>query len=84
MPHRALRLTKNQNIVSLPWIARSPDLTQSEHVWNMLGCKVRYHHDVKARLLCGVKGQRSPRMTPEPLLVRCVTDTRPDGGNMSN
>ena len=56
MPNRAmsrrtlvLRLTNNQNIVTLPWIARSPDLAPIEHVWDKLGCNVRYHHDVRPR-----------------------------------
>ena len=43
------RLTNNQNTVTLPWIARSPDLAPIEHVWDMLGCNVRYHHDVRSR-----------------------------------
>ena len=43
------RLTKNSNIGTLPWIARSPDLAPIEHVWDMLGCNVRYHHDVRIR-----------------------------------
>ena len=43
------RLINNQNIVTLPWIARSPDLASTEHVWDMLECNVRYHHDVRPR-----------------------------------
>ena len=44
------RLTKNQNSVTLPWSARSPDLALIEHVWDILGCKVRYNSDVRPRL----------------------------------
>ena len=43
------RLTNNQIIVTLPWIARSVDLVPIEHAWDMLGRDVRYHHDVRPR-----------------------------------
>ena len=43
------RLTNNQNIVKLPWIARSVDLAPIEHVRDMLGLDVRYHRDVRPR-----------------------------------
>ena len=40
----------NQNIVTLPWPARSPDLVPIELVWDILACNVRYNHDVRPRV----------------------------------
>ena len=44
------RPIKNQNIVPLPWPAKSNDLAPIEHVLDIYGCNVRYNHDVRPRL----------------------------------
>ena len=39
----------NQNIVLLPWRARSPDLVPIEHVWDISGRNVRSRYNVRTR-----------------------------------
>ena len=61
-------------------MARSPGMAPIEYVWDILESNARCRHDVRTRplmiiaLRCVVNGQRSPRMTSEPLLVRCFAD----------
>ena len=86
------RLTNNQNIVTLPWIARSPDLAPIEHVRGMLGRDVRYHRDVRPRPQIITALHRERVATPEndirtiigPLRHRCTTCMGADGGRISN
>ena len=49
MQHACPELTKNQNIVTLPWPARSPDLAPTEHVLDILGRNAKCHNDVRTR-----------------------------------
>ena len=86
------RLTNNQNIVTLPWIARSVDLAPIEHVRDMLGRDVRYHGDVRPRPQMITALRRERVAIPEndfraiigPMRHRCTTCMRADGGHISN
>ena len=42
--HRALVVTdylRDESITTLPWPARSPDLNPIEHIWDVIGRRVR-------------------------------------------
>ena len=52
-PHRARVVTdfvQQQGIQRLLWPARSPDLAPTEHLWDLLGCRVRDNHPPPANV----------------------------------
>jgi hypothetical protein len=32
---------RDESITTLPWHARSPDLNPTEHIWDIIGCRVK-------------------------------------------
>ena len=86
------RLTKNQNIVTLQWQARSPDLAPIEHVWDISGRYVRYNYDVRSplqmttvlRLEWAEFPQNDIRVIIGSMRLRCTVCMRADGAHTSN
>ena len=88
----AQRLTKNQNIVTLPLPAISPDLAPIGHVLDIFGCNVRYNHDVRQRLQMITALRLEWTVVPKNgirniiglMRHRCTACMRADGGHISN
>ena len=86
------RLTIKQKIVTLPWIARSPDLAPTALLWDTLGCNVRYDHDVRLRpeMITALRREWAAipyndiRTIIGPMRHHCTTCMRADGGRISN
>ena len=65
----------------LPWPDRSPDLAPIEHVLDIVSQNTRSHDNVRTnhQMIAELRHnwERSPRMTKEPLLVRCYAGALP-------
>lgn len=92
-PHRA-RVVNNflqqQEVIRMDWPARSPDLNPIEHLWDVLGRRLRENHPPAADLnqlfmFLEQEWQAIPQMTPRTLVqsmrLRCLECIEANGGH---